>query len=419
MPESFCAGCGASLPPDARFCPGCGRARTGAGVAPVPGGESAGRKTPVAAIAVFAVLLAAGAAAFWLRGGEQSGARAVPGSPNAAAAPLGAPAAGMPGDGQMPADHPPLEIPAEARVFLDDLAKKAEAAPKDAEAWKKLARARYRATMLDPSFETGAREALAHVLELEPKDTETLRMSANMYYQQRRFAEAEKGYRRYLEADPNDAGVQTDLASSVLFQGRIDDALKMYRDVIAAHPDFVQAHVNLGIALHGSGNPEEAMKSFEHARTLATDPKEREAIDEIIAMAKGETPPGAAADRGAGAMPASGAPTAPPSSNAKSAFQKGVDQLLGAHTIVAPKIKRIDWTGDATASVHLANFPMDSMPPVVRNKFKSTMNGKIASLATDNAVASVRVDLVDDADGRVMDTLDGKELIGAFDQPQE
>jgi len=59
------------------------------------------------------------------------------------------------------------------------------------------------------------------------------------------------------------------------------------------------------------------------------------------------------------------------------------------------------------------------MPPVMRNKFKSTINESIAKLATDNGIGSaVSVELVDSATDNVMDTLDGKEWVGAFDEGQ-
>ena len=77
----------------------------------------------------------------------------------------------------------------------------------------------------------------------------------------------------------------------------------------------------------------------------------------------------------------------------------------------------IDWQGDATARVMLRDFPMDQMPPVMRNKFKSGMNEKLAGLAeSKNVETDVKIELVDEASGRVMDVLDGKEWVGAFDE---
>jgi len=315
----------------------------------------------------------------------------------------------------MPPDHPSIELPAEVSSFLDELAKAAEAAPDDIEAWKKLARARYRAGMLNRSYYTGARAALDRVRSLAPKDTEAIRMSANIAYDSGEFPEAEKLFHEYLEIDPKDPGVRTDLGSAVLFQGRTDEARQMYTDVIASNPDFVQARVNLGIALHGSGQRDEAMAEFKRARELAKDPEQQERIDQIIAAAEGRAPQPEASAPAEGGSNAAAATT----TNASTAFQKGVDKLFAEHPIVGPRVKDIEWTSETTARVDLPAFPMDQMPPVVRNKFKSTMNEKIAALVSEQHVAgTVRIDLVGDGD-RVMDSLDAKELIGAFAQPPE
>jgi Flp pilus assembly protein TadD len=347
-------------------------------------------------------------------------------------------------DTDVPPNHPPIELPAEIVAFLDELAKAADAAPDDVEAWRKLARARYRAGMLNPEHYASAEQAVGHLLELAPQDAEALRLKANIAYDTRRFADAEKAFRRYLEIDAHDPGVRTDLASAVLFQGRAEEARKMYESVIESHPDFVQAHVNLGITLHGEGKSEEALASLRRARELAVDPQQRERVEMILAAAEGRAPSdavdGAAAAGGPlaaspggqhagqdtpGMPPGAGAQAAPrataraaPATNAKTGFQKGVDALFTNHPIVAPKIASIDWTAENTAAVHLVAFPMDKMPPVMRNKFKSTMNEKIAKLAAEHAIASPRIELVDDGSGSVMDSLDAKELVGAFD-PQE
>jgi len=82
-----------------------------------------------------------------------------------------------------------------------------------------------------------------------------------------------------------------------------------------------------------------------------------------------------------------------------------------------PKARTELPAGASSATVRLREFPMDQMPPVMRNKFKSGINRSITELAQKNAVASeILIELVDDTSGRVMDKLDGKEWVGAFDE---
>jgi hypothetical protein len=60
---------------------------------------------------------------------------------------------------------------------------------------------------------------------------------------------------------------------------------------------------------------------------------------------------------------------------------------------------------------------MDAMPPVVRNKFKSRMNEELSALAQRESIdATLRIELVDAGSTKVMDALDGKEWVGAFDE---
>jgi len=418
--QSFCAGCGAPLSSGARFCASCGRpsALSQAKPAAAPTAAPAGSSRR-AALLVFAGVAAAGfIAAYAAIQNSGTGERAVPGTPG------GRPAEQrQAADGSLPADHPPIDLPAEVLTFLEGLKKTAEAAPQDKEAWTKLARARYKAGMLNRKYYPGAQEAIDHLLGLDPKDTEALRMKANIAYDSEQFAEAEKLFRQYLEIEPKDPAVRTDLASAVLFQGRAEEAQKMYSDVIATNPDFVQAHVNLGIALHNAGKRDEALVELKRGRELAKDPEQQQRVDQIIAAAEGRKEQGAAevAEGAPTGMPGSGAQggaAVAPTSNASTPFQKSVDQLFAEHSIVGPRISKIEWTGETSAKIVLPGFPMDQMPAVVRNKFKSTMNEKIAGLLGENTAKSdVAIELVDDT-GRVMDKLDAKELVGAF-APQE
>jgi cytochrome c-type biogenesis protein CcmH/NrfG len=396
----FCSGCSQQLDADARFCPTCGRE-----IAAAPTPRRA--RPAMLGLAVFGVFLLVGVASLYaISQRDAPGPRAVAGSPTPVAA------GETETSGALPRDHPPIELPKDILDFLAELETAAKADPKDLEAWRKLARARFRAGMLDRSYYAGATEALDHVLELAPDDLEAIRTKANIAYDQSRFGDAEQLFGRYLALDPADPGVRTDLASSILFQGRDEEARTLYRAVLESNPDFVQAHVNLGIALHADGERDAAMESFRRAKELATAPEQREQIDRIIAAAEGHAPNDAAG----GAAP----PAAKPPTNANTDFQRAVDGVIVAHPIVGRKLARIEWTGPATGAVHLTDFPMDKMPPVVRNKFKSNMNEAIAGLANDHDVgAGIAIALVDDATGRTMDQFDGKELIGAFDQPQD
>ncbi|MFQ5477147.1 MAG: tetratricopeptide repeat protein [Candidatus Binatia bacterium] len=353
---------------------------------------------------VFVFFASVGAAVLVHLGSRPTTAvRAVSGNPGNAA--MGDPSA-------VPANHPPLELPAEVIAFLDELTEKAENAPDDAKAWLQLGRARYRAGRFDRRHYADARRALEHVLELDADNSEAIRLSGNLEYENSRFADAEALFRRYLELNADDEAVLTDLGSALLFQDKFDEAKAVYNRVIELDPEFMQAWYNLALILHSEGDTKGALRNLQRARELTDDPSQRDKIDGMIAAAEGRP-----ASRPSGQRPNSQGKV--PSTNSGSPFQRSVEALLLDHPIVGPKIAAVEWSGPANARVYFQGFPMDKMPAVVRNKFKAKINEGIAALSrTHDLDAAVNLELVDRPGGAVMDRLDGKEFVGAFDEPE-
>jgi tetratricopeptide (TPR) repeat protein len=352
---------------------------------------------------VFAgFLIAGGISLYSAQQATRPPERAVPGSPGGAGPRTDA------GAPELPPEHPPIALPEEAVEFLDELAAEAKAAPESLDAWQRLARGRYRAALIDPKYKAGAEEALDQVMRLDPGNLEALRTRGNLAYDAQDFPAAEKQFVRYLELDPSDPGVKTDLASAVLFQGDREKAKTLYREVIAAHPDFIQAHLNLGIALYADGDREAADASLRQALERAQTPEQKAQVEKVIALAQRQS-----AESGDGEAKA----PSKASSNASTAFQRDAEAALRRHPIVGPKIETVRWDGTAEGAVSIRGFPMDAMPAVVRNKFKSRMNEELSTLAKRDGIdATLRIELVDADTKKVMDALDGKEWVGAFDE---
>jgi len=394
--QKFCSQCGTSLGAGARFCSECGSR--------VAGTTAPRRKAPrsyVAAGSVFVgFLIAGGIALYSAQLATRPPQRAVPGSPTGGEA--------RDRGAELPPEHPPIGLPEETIEFLEDLSAAARAAPDDLEAWQRLARGLYRAALVDRSYKPRAENALDQVVRLDPGNLEALRARGNLAYESQNYPEAQKQFLRYLEIDPKDPGVKTDLASTILFQGDREKAKELYREVIATHPDFVQAHLNLGIALHADGNREAADAALHEALERAQTPEQKGHVEKVIALAEAQV--AASGNGGSKAVPAA-------ASNASTAFQRDAETALKGHPIIGPKIQAVHWKGDADGVVSIRDFPMDAMPPVVRNKFKSRMNEELTTLARRDGIDEpVRIELVDADSAKVMDTLDGKEWVGAFDE---
>ena len=234
-------------------------------------------------------------------------------------------------------------------------------------------------------------------------------MSGNLAYTKTDFAMAQTYYEKYLELRPGDPHVLTDLGSVLLFQDAADRAKKIYTDVLEKNPEFVQAHFNLAIALHAEGDSKGALERLALAREYAPQEEYRERIDQYIRLVE------SGAAHGASATTTATASSAPP--NPASPLQSRINRLFTEHTIVGGRVASIEWHDENNASVYLNGFPMDKMPAVMRNKFKSTMNEQIlTALKDDGRKGPILVKLVDKPSNAVMDTLDGEEFVGAFDE---
>jgi len=83
-----------------------------------------------------------------------------------------------------------------------------------------------------------------------------------------------------------------------------------------------------------------------------------------------------------------------------------VEQAFRAHPIMGPRIVRFEWTAPAAGRVLVENFPMEGMPPAVREKFTARLGEAIRSARGAHPVeGSARIEIADVSSGTVMETL--------------
>src|SRR5262245_21447793 len=378
MPARFCSQCGTKVTPGAKFCSECGHSLSGAAT-PQPRSDRSTVTSPwqltTGGLGVFGLLLLAGLGV-WTAILTPEPPKPAPGR----GAPAGATAAaGRPDDqGQ------PMELPAEVKTFIADLAKKADANPEDMDVWRRLGKVYSRAGQLDPAFAPKAIDAFEHVLAHDPHDREALHGKADVYYDRGDDQQAIPLFERYLALSGDDPSARTDLATMYLSSGDAPKAITMYKDVIAKHPDFLQAQYNLAVSYAQLGDSDEALAWFKKARALAPDDKVRGQIDEMMARLTGEASP--APDR--------------------SPFQADVEKRLRAAPIMGERIVRFDWSGPGSARVVVRSFPMNGMPDEVRSKFSDRLKQELAAAAKANAPGGdVRLEIADADSGTVMATV--------------
>src|SRR5271170_301423 len=463
----FCPQCGAPLLAGAKFCVECGRAldaaASGAGESGrARGGANAGRNTiSTAFVFVFVALAVVGlAAAGWIYVktpevvreqmavappvANSSNLEASASSPGAASNPPASdqnvaanPAAGGTQNGGLPPGHPNIELPTEARSFIDKIERDANAKPKDVVAWNKFGAVSMRAAMFDQSYYGKAQDAYGHVLKLDPDNLDALRGIGDIDYDKQLYDEAIAAYEHYLKKKPDDPEVRTDLGTMYLYTGNADQAVVQYKKAIASKPGFFQAYYNMGIAYAQENKPDDAAVTLKQALALAPDDTARGQVKELIgklngapaasasmqaasagtpaAAPKSQTSPAAAA-AAAAKNPAAKSSTAiaaktsdSPAAAAASGdadFHDSFEVMMRGLPIAGPKVGSVQWPDKLKARVLMDNFPMDQMPPFAKTKFLSDLRAGIESAKQDNDIASpVEVNIVDSASGRVMETI--------------
>ena len=374
MSPRFCMQCGAKLLPDARYCTECGQAA----------GAPAGARRRGLRIERWAPLLVLGAVIAVAGTAVLVGARSAP-PPNAPP-----PRTTAKDTAGLPEGHPPAEIPDDVRKVIAKLADAAKSRPDDVEVWQQLGFVQYRAGQVDPAYLTDADATYSHILQLQPENLDALRTLGNIAFDRDAPDRAVEYYRRYLKIKPDDLSVQTDLGTMLLSSQQVEAALKTYQDVLAVDPKFFQAQFNIAIAYRAAGDNDKALAALQRARDIATDDATRQRVDALLARLTG-----APAAEGEEEVAASGGD-----------LRSDVEAVFRGHPIVGPKLDRIDWPDDTHLRVVLREFPMDGMPPVVRDKFTERIrNGLHDSRAHHGSNAPLTVELVDATSGRVMATI--------------
>ncbi len=467
----FCPQCGAPLLAGAKFCVECGcalsAAAMGAGEAgSVGGGANSARNTITTAfVFVFVAIAVLGLAAAaiinwggqWIIGLTPEAAReriaAAPSAANApsagasAAAPNAAPpeqnvtanpAAGGSQNGGLPPGHPTIELPTEARTFIDKIEKDAHAKPGDVAAWNKFGAVSMRAAMFDQTYYGKAEQAYGHVLKLEPDNLDALRGIGDIDYDKQHYDEAIAAYEHYLKMKPDDPEVRTNLGTMYLYTGNPDQAVVQYKKAIAAKPGFFRAYYNMGIAYAQENKPNDAAAVLKQAMALAPDDTARTQVGDLIAKLGGAPAASAAMPAASAPPPATSQisrmpPAAPAAKNTAAAasvaaaaaiavktsgspsaastagendFHDDVEDMVRGLPIAGPKVGSVEWPGKLRARVLMDNFPMDEMPPFAKTRFLGDLKAGIDSAKKDNNISSpVEVNIVDSASGRVMETV--------------
>ena len=112
--------------------------------------------------------------------------------------------------------------------------------------------------------------AYEKTLELDGQSAGALVNLGTIYFNTRRWEEAERYYRAALQADPGYALAHFDLANLYDERGEREKALAHYESALRVSPNYADAHYNVALLYQGSNQP---MKAVRHWTTyLKLDP---------------------------------------------------------------------------------------------------------------------------------------------------
>jgi tetratricopeptide (TPR) repeat protein len=403
----FCPQCGAPTIAAARFCVECGVELEVLASAEIgssrPHASSPSRQAPMPPssasiapfVATFSSILAVGILVAYgvMRQIPQRDALLASSSPSASQP------SSVQDAGQLPAGHPAIQLPREARDLIAAIERKAEANPRDLVAWDKYGDVCFRAAAFDSSYYPKAVAAYAHALQLDPDDLDALRGVGNIDFDQGKYDEAIAAYEHYLSRKPDDPEVRTDMGTMLLSSGSADQAVLQYLKVLETHPNFFEARFNLGIAYGQMDQLDAARDAFEKAKALAPNADARNRVTQMLA----ELDSGATSASHERSKPEETSSTISADSTG---FKGAMERMLRDLPIAGPKVELVQWSSATSARVLMDNFPMDQMPPFAAAKFMSDLKNGIGEVkSTHDVHGPVQIDICDAASGRVMQSV--------------
>ncbi len=98
----------------------------------------------------------------------------------------------------------------------------------------------------------------------DPTNHEVRVAIGNAFYDMGRYDAAVPWYEEALALHSDDVGISTDLGTSYLATGAAELALEQYRKSLELEPEHPQTLQNMGFAFFSTGNYQEAINSWEH-----------------------------------------------------------------------------------------------------------------------------------------------------------
>lgn len=274
--------------------------------------------------------------------------------------------------------------------------KSAEEAPQDLTKWR--AAADLILSELDQSdnppnellFE--AIDVLGRILKIAPKDTDALAAMANISFNQQALSKAVEYYERYLAIKKDDYEMRSNYGMALARLGRFDDGLKQIQQVLAKQPNDFTARGYLAVTYSMKGEKEKALKAGQDALAVSPNEEARARLSDFLSSV-------------ANASEASSAAQPDGHAGATAAVSKtdAIVSVVRDSQVAGPKMGHFELNASKELIIEMNDFPMDKMPPFVRQQFSEKIKAKLLE-ADSNEVATVK--LVDSATKQILVAID-------------
>jgi cytochrome c-type biogenesis protein CcmH/NrfG len=383
--NAYCPQCGGSTPDAAKFCPSCGHALQGG--ASIAQAAASGRssflprfaKLSGSHVMLVGVLTAAITGAGWLVKSNLAGAKPTTTYEEVSA----------------------KNDPSKNNPELKNLREAAEKSPGQVQGWRDLGSALLTELQTEdkPSqqliFETI--EVLRKVLDLDPSDKFALLTMADISMNQQVFDKAAEYYSRYLKDSPSDKLARSRYASALAFTGKADQAVSELNSVLKEEPTNFSALAYLAVTYAQMGKKPMALEVGARALKNAPSEEARARFSSFLDSVKNEDAPSGTAS------------TDQASSNANSVRTeasglKAVEAFVRSNQVAGPKFERAALV-DGMVALYFKDFPMDKMPPFVKDKFTTSVREQVQKLVPE----ATRISFVDSGSGAEMVALKAKD----------
>lgn len=324
---SFCANCGGSLPKAANFCPSCGKKLNLIKL---------GFKS-------YAIVSSVGLVIFAIAWASQ---QYLAGTKPTQAFKQGA-----------KIDNNPL---------IENLRAAAKSSPDSKEAWVALAQeliSELQDTQTPPTqliFET--MEALREVLRLDAKDSFALVAMADISFEAQVFDKAADFYKQYLAINPNNGMIRARYANALSFAGKTKEARLELDRAMKDDPNNFQTLAYAAVAYAQLGEVKKALEISEMSQNLAPTSEAKARLSQFVEELKQRN-------------------AKPEISTARDNRYTNLVDHIKSNPVAGPKFKSAEPQSNQILVLNFENFPMDQMPPFVRDKFVNSIKSEAIQIA--------------------------------------